>query len=574
VTQNRAKSRFERWTQGIGFVLVFGCLALHARPSLADAPPPNILFISLDTVRADFLTFRDPETARHMTELARSGTVFTQAISGSSWTLPSHVQMFTGTPPPRHGVESDRDTIDLTMPVLPEVLRQGSYFNAGIFTVRYLFGDYGFSRGFDLYRSAIYPEESDKDDLKFAPGREEAIERMQTNRDRDNVTSPQVVTLARRALERSPPSRPIFLFAHFYDPHPDFIPPAPWDSHFDPNYAGDIDGRDYLTNRRVANPVANVLRQVSDRDLDHIKALYRGEIAWTDKWIGELLSLFEEHQRLDNTLVVIVGDHGEEFFEHGSYFHRHSLYDELVRVPLLIVPPKRDRVGLVKELGVQVSLSDLMPTILDFAGLQSPKSVMGRSLKSAMYGEPLPSRIELLSLNRPKEKATRHMIDKHTYAIRAQDFKFIREVTFADTGGLEAEVEYFDLAEDSAEKNPIKDINDPRVVDAWRLLERELAHVRKRWQSEARTPDSERTTNIRESFEEELIALGYLVEGDGAQSHAGPPRPWGGLDPMPEVQHPLSSKRRRAIGNLLLSLCVVSLGVGVHFWRRRRDVGA
>jgi arylsulfatase A-like enzyme len=549
----------------LGLLLGLSWIVLQPRPSLADPPPPNVLFISLDTVRADFLTFRDFETARNMAELARRGTVFTQAISGTSWTLPSHVQMFTGTPPARHGVESDRETIDLQMPLLPEILQQSDYFSAGIFSVRYLRGDYGFARGFDLYRSAIDAQNPASKNPRSAPRREDTLERVKANRDRESISSPQVVSLARQALERTPADRPIFLFAHFYDPHQDFIPPAPWDTHFDPDYAGDIDGRDYLANPRIADPNAKVLRQINDRDLAHIKALYRGEIAWTDRWIGELLALFEQHRRLDNTLIVIVADHGEEFFEHGNYFHRHALYDELVRVPLLIVPPKQHGEGLLKELDVQVSLSDLMPTVLEFANLQIPPSVMGRSLKSAMFGEPTSSRPELLSLNRPVDKATRHTIDQHIYAIRTPEFKFVRKVTFAGPQGLQAEVAYFDLTEDPDELDPIEDINHPVVVQAWNLLETELEQVRKRWQTEARTPDSERATNIREDFAEELMALGYLADDEIVPEV---PRPWGGLHPMPRVKHPLSSDKK--IRNIAVLAASIAIGAALLFRFSRR----
>ena len=221
----------------------------------------------------------------------------------------------------------------------------------------------------------------------------------------------------------------------------------------------------------------------------------------------------------------------------------------------------------MRQIEVQVSLSDLMPTILAFADLPIPSSVMGRSLKSAMYGEPILFRPELLSLNRPINQRTRHMSDKHTYAIRTPEFKFVRKMTFADSEDLQAEVAYFDLAEDPGELDPIRDINDPRVVQAWSLLETELEQVRQRWQSEARTPDAERATDIRENFEEELILLGYL---DAEPNATGPPRPWGGLHPMPEVQHPLSPHRkinRLSVGALLIAIALV---FGIYFFPRRK----
>jgi arylsulfatase A-like enzyme len=135
----------------------------------SDRPSMNILLISLDTVRADALTFRDPEVARHMTALAARGTVFTQAISGTSWTLPSHAQMFTGMPLALHGVDADDVRIDPLTPILPEYLKQAGYFTGGVFSVRYLWNDYGFGRGFDVYRSAVAESDLERRDLDSAP---------------------------------------------------------------------------------------------------------------------------------------------------------------------------------------------------------------------------------------------------------------------------------------------------------------------------------------------------------------------------------------------------------------------
>jgi hypothetical protein len=163
----------------------------------------------------------------------------------------------------------------------------------------------------------------------------------------------------------------------------------------------------------------------------------------------------------------------------------------------------------------------------------------------------------------------RHMIDNHTYAVRTPEFKFVRKVTFADTSDLQAEVAYFDLTRDPGELDPIDDINHPLVVQAWKLLETELEEIRHRWKAEARTPDSERTTNVRENFEEELIALGYLEADDPGPEAAGPPRPWGGLHPMPKVRHPLSSDETSNGLAFLATSIAIALGLGIYFLRRR-----
>ncbi len=502
---------------------------------------PNILLISLDTVRADFLTFRDPATAARMTELARHGTAFSQAVSGSSWTLPAHAQMFTGSPPTLHGVESDFETIDPRTPVLPERLQDAGYFTAGAFSVRYLWGDYGFQRGFAIYRNALWEEDLANRDSGMAPRGAEAAHRFRMVEGAEFVTAPNVFQLTRMALERADVSKPVFIFAHFFDPHHDYVPPPPWDTVFDPDYEGELDGRGYLSNLRIFDPSKTPMRQIGERDLDHIKSLYRGEIAWTDRWVGELIDLFELHNRLDDALIVITSDHGEAFFEHDFPGHRVGLFEELVRVPLLIVPPKAMRDRLRGSVEAQVSLSDIMPTILDFAGVPAPRTVRGRSLRPAMYGEPLSPRPQILSLFRRRSHDMASLIQ----AVRTPRFKLKRETLFWPTRPRDVNYFYFDLIENPRELHPVTDPDDPRVREARSMLEAELDEIRKRWRAEARSPDSERRTSVSESFEEQLLALGYL-EAESKPHFDEPPRPWGGLAPMERIDPARSNTRGRA----------------------------
>jgi arylsulfatase A-like enzyme len=212
-------------------------LAISVSSAAASRKQPDILFISIDTVRADFLTFRDSETAPNMTALARDGTILSQAVSGSSWTLPAHAQMFTGTPPAVHRVLSDSVRIDPRMSTLPEMLQSAGYYTMGFFSIDYLRPRYGFGRGFDVYASTDDADESIRNAglaSTAMEGGEEAGE--------GGITSPSVVALARQALEGADPDKPLFLFAHFFDPHYDFIPPPPWDTKFDRDYTGDMDG--------------------------------------------------------------------------------------------------------------------------------------------------------------------------------------------------------------------------------------------------------------------------------------------------------------------------------------------
>ena len=135
--------------------LLAALLLALAAPGCGGGDRPDVLFLSLDTVRADALTVLDRKAAPNLARIARAGVVFTQATAGSSWTLPSHAQMFTGLPPALHGVNDDGLRIDPGVPTLPEVLQSGGWRTAGFWTGWYLADDFGFARGFDAYTNAM-----------------------------------------------------------------------------------------------------------------------------------------------------------------------------------------------------------------------------------------------------------------------------------------------------------------------------------------------------------------------------------------------------------------------------------
>jgi arylsulfatase A-like enzyme len=406
--------------------------ALGCEPPPPSEPPLDIILISLDSVRGDAISFRDPEATPNLTELAKRGTIFSQAISGTSWTLPAHVQMMTGAPPVLHGVEDHDILIDPLMPLLAERLGEAGYFTAGFFTVGYLWGDYGFSRGFDVYESAIERHHLDLEDASHAPRGIAAPEATDEVAAGERLSSPLVRERVDRLLENLQPEEPLFLFMHFFDPHYDYIPPAPYDTRFDPDYSGTLDGRGYLGNTRIWDATANPPRRIGERDLEHLIALYRGEIAWTDQVIGEIFDRLAEVGRLERALVVVTADHGEEFFEHQRRGHRQTLYDEVLRVPLLVRPPAG---AAAREVRAQVSLSDLMPTLLDYAGAETPDSVHGRSLRPAIEGSGIESRPAISTLYRSgtgKRGRLHHLLQ----TLRTPEEKLLRHVIVSPTGKL------------------------------------------------------------------------------------------------------------------------------------------
>ncbi len=557
----------------VGWGLAFACalvVAAAPRGALAEPRRPNVLLISLDTTRADFLTFRDAETAEHMTRLAERGTVFTQAISGTSWTLPSHAQMFTGMAPPHHGTESSDTAIDPLMTTLPELLQQAGYYTAGAFTVRYLWGDYGFADGFDLYRSGMMREDlAGGGPGAHAPRGGERDARSWVIESRDYVSSENVAALTRMALERAPADEPVFLFAHFFDPHNDWVPPAPWNTRFtDPDYDGFVDGRGVLDDPRIFETQARPHRRVDDAGLDHLRALYRGEIAYTDQAVGEILAALEQHRRLDDTLIVITADHGEEFFEHDLLTHRHHLFDEVIRVPLLVVLPASWGDEAVRQVDAQVTLSDILPTLVDLLGLELPPGVTGRSLRPAIEGRPFASRPELISLYVTKSRPDRRRQHMQTYGLRTPEWKFTRSVIVREGEPTAVQGELYDLVRDPGEQHALIDQQHPALRSAWEALEEELDRARAAFEEQPRTPRAGRSTDLSQESILELKALGYVDEGQGIE--ASPRRPWG-LAPMdPVALEPLEGSRERRVAIVLV---VVIAAAGV-WWMRRRRINA
>ena len=395
--------------------VVASALLVACHSSYSDdrrpGPPYNVLLISIDTVRQDVLSCygrrarraHDVPTTPNLDALAATGVRMLDAYASSSWTLPSHLSMMTGQTPLVHGVDIDQQAIAGPEPTLAEILQRHGYRTRGVFSGPYLDPTWGFGRGFERYRG-VYGTHATTAMVRHAreDGDVEAdLNRAMANGDRDRVASDiRTRRMIRGALDRewtrdvssnevtaavlediqelSTERQPWFLFAHYFDAHDDYVPPPPFDARFDPDYAGPITGKNVLRSpllRAREREGGPLVRRVSDRDLDHLIALYEGEVAWVDDHLGRVLRALDTHGQAGRTLVIVVSDHGEEFFEHGGLGHRHNLFDESVRVPMLlrlpgVLPSGRSVHGLV-------SLVDLLPTILDILKLPEHASWTG-----------------------------------------------------------------------------------------------------------------------------------------------------------------------------------------------------
>jgi arylsulfatase len=357
-----------------------GILSLLVGAGLLDAcapdpgPRPNVLLISIDTIRHDFVGSYGAPTGPTpaLDRLAGRGVLFENAIATSSWTLPSHMSLLTGQYPASHGVNVDGRALIEEKATLAEFLSDRGYRTGGFVAGPYLHRAYGFDQGFDDYVHCVrWGEElNDRGLIKNVIG---------TNlRSHQGVTSPATHERVIEWLAQVPRSQPWFLFVHYWDPHYDFTPPPPYDRYLDPGYSGRLTGNGFLQNPRVASDMSSGERK---RLLD----LYRGEIRFTDYWIDRLLRRIEERGDLDETLVVVVGDHGEEFFEHGNKGHRRNLYEETLRVPMILHLPGTFEGGRV--VSEPVSLIDVFPTVASRVTTERSPEVMGVDLGSGSFSQ-------------------------------------------------------------------------------------------------------------------------------------------------------------------------------------------
>lgn len=397
------------WRVFLG-TLALGCGC--ARTPDVPERPYDIVLVSLDSVRRDAVSAfarpgalgalrraesstPTPVTTPHLDRLAREGVRFTRAYASSSWTLPAHVTLFAGAPEVVHGVDLENHRASPRVALLAEVLADAGYRTNGFFSGPYLDPSFGFGRGFEEYRRC-YGDELER---VVATGGSEAEIEVYSHGD---VSAARVTNAGIEALERTATdARPLFLFLHYFDPHYDYIPPAPFDERFDPDYAGSVGGRNYLSNPAVSvldpKRAGERVRVVGDRDLDHLAALYRGEVAWTDSQLGRLFEALERRSPGRPTLVWVVGDHGDEFFEHGGLGHRRTLFEEVLGIPMIAWLPGVLPAG--SEVSAPVSLADVAPTLFEAIGLsgaerpgifdelvgaapESERGVMGRLVRT------------------------------------------------------------------------------------------------------------------------------------------------------------------------------------------------
>ncbi|HET8777018.1 MAG TPA: sulfatase [Candidatus Limnocylindria bacterium] len=356
--------------------------------AVSAARRPNIVCVVLDSVRAQNCSaygYASPTTP-HLEKLAAEGVLYEQAASVGCWTLPVHTSLFTGMYPARHGVTISAHALANGVPTLAEQLTTAGYRTACFSNNAYISSASGLSRGFE------HVDELWRVTNPRGVGLPRLSQRIKELERRGPLLRP-VVGLLRRAkrarailkawrsrkdsgaaytneriaqwLQDSADQRPFFIFVNYMEAHEPYLPPYPYNrrfvaSRFSPWRVVRVSGRrDEI-----------LLQQPSTRaeDLEILQGLYDGTVRYSDERVAELTGILRSAGVLDTTFLAVTSDHGDAFGEHGHLGHRLSLYEELLRVPLVIRYPPAMAAG--RRVPVPVPIADLHPTILELAGAQ------------------------------------------------------------------------------------------------------------------------------------------------------------------------------------------------------------
>ncbi len=464
--------------------LAFAC---GGEPARRTAPPgaPNVLLVSIDSLRPDHLGCYGYRFATSPTidGLARDGVRFQQAVSTTSWTLPAHASLFTGLYDSGHGLVENGLRLAESQVTLAEVFQRNGWQTVGFFGGPYLHPTFGMDQGFERYQSCMT---SLADALPEEEVRNQS--HAQVSAAHKDVTGPRTVTEVGRWLAQAD-ERPFFAFVHLWDVHYDYIAPPEYVALFDADYHGDLNGVDVMRNARIAPGM-------DERDLRHLLALYDAEIRFTDDTLKALLKELEERGELANTIVVVTADHGEEFLEHGGKGHQRTLYEEVLRIPLVFHWPGHLGASVGADPLVpaqQVRLVDVMPTLLALCGIQDVPTMCGRDLSALLRGDsltPEPALAELYTEGRDIQ------------ALRTDTFKVIRA---ASRGVLLGH----DLLADPEELQPLPGLH-PQVANGLKMLDAELDKARRAGRGRGAKP----AKDIDPAVLEHLRNLGYTGGGE------------------------------------------------------------
>jgi arylsulfatase A-like enzyme len=439
-----------------------------------DEPARNVVVLLVDTLRASKLQVYYPKTrvkTPTIDTFASQGTFFERSQSPENWTKPSVASILTSLHPATHKTKQDASKLPKSALMLSQVYQKAGFKTASFIANGYVSNAFGFDKGWDHYTNYI--------------------------REARNTNASNVFGEAEGWIEKNKDGR-FFVYIQTIDPHVPYDPPAKFLEMYDPKpYNGQVKNR--RTHLMLDDAKKNPKKYAfTKRDKERIEALHDGEISYHDEYFGKFLVKLQELGLDENTIVVVTSDHGEEFQEHGSWGHGHSVYQELLGVPLMFrwpgVIPAGTRIGPV------VSTMDIGPTVLEATGVPIPDKFEGHSLLGFMRGDwpagPYVAFSDFL---------------EHRRVIRGGDWKMIIRGNLSQV--------MFDLENDYWEQTELDGSKQPIAQRYLRTLHGQFLGAENRgdWLAASGSSSGKKKPGLAEEKQEmtpelcrQLVALGYI----------------------------------------------------------------
>ncbi|MFP4081598.1 MAG: sulfatase [Candidatus Aminicenantes bacterium] len=470
---SKQKNKFFLISFSIFFLLIILLFFIfHQRDSKIFSPGrerSNIFFILIDTLRPDHLGCYGylRNTSPHMDRIAEQGTVFTDFYTVCPWTNPSVATLFTGRyplavfPPAKHP-EAIKQRLPKELDTLAEILKREGYQTFALVDHPSISKQLDYHRGFDQYT-----------ELFFKRGWHQWL----------GTESQNILKDLSELLDKCQHSQ-FFIYLHLIYPHQPYSPPSPYDELFGEGF-----------------------ENVSPEEKEGVINRYDGEIKYTDELIGNIFVDLKARNLLSRTYIIMTSDHGEGFWEHGLWEHGNSLFNELLKVPLIIYPPG-GRSGEPARIDGLTSFISLFPTILDFASIKDYPKGDGRSLTRELKGKNQRESQEIIYSQSP------HSLCINAVSCQTDQFKFIYHPRLPITNFTRSKndilsgkfVELFDINEDPGEENNLSTHKKHLVKKMGiRLIRHKMKSDKKRVKLEQQKEQPQKKDYI-----EKLKSLGYI----------------------------------------------------------------
>jgi arylsulfatase A-like enzyme len=493
---------------------------------------PNIVLLTLDTLRADHLSCYgyERETSPFIDKIANEGILFEECIATSSWTLPSHASLFTGLFPSEHGAiysaedKSKTSQLPDELTTLAEIVKQKGYKTAGFIGGPYLASVFGMGQGFDSYNDRLGPIgkvyfdkitffrfilEIFKNKInlyKLSSSIETYLIYVWNYIYGESFTKNSIghVGWKKKAneinavvlpwIKRNKDTR-FFLFINYFDPHAPYALPKGYKNHYNRGYKSKLGG--------LVSQLNNIMyRRYSptEDDLNFLISLYDSQINFLDLHIKQLFDTLVSCGIDKKTIVVITSDHGEAFGEHGLMQHGFSLYEDQIKVPLILWGIKKFPDS--QRISTQVQIIDIMPTILNLINIPPPENIRGQSLIPLIAGRE--------DFARPYALAEMFE-DKAVYRFGEEyrrDLKCIRTREWKYIASSRGKKELYNVIEDREEMNNLKDAEKEVSKNMEDLIKKIAPSFKGKYNAKAKS------FQIDNDIKEQLRGLGYINSED------------------------------------------------------------